>query len=69
MSLIFLEFVKIISVGLKLDRLQLQRWVSFLERNSPRSVNSNVVAVLPVPMGYDCVYDSAYDSSSPFDFE
>ena len=31
--------------------------------------NSDVAAGLPVPMGDDCVYDSACNSSSPFDFE
>ena len=67
MFLIFLECAKITSVGLKLDRSQLQHWLSFLEHN--KSENSNVVAGLPVPTGYDCVHDSACDSSSPFDFE
>ena len=35
--LIFLEGVKITSVGLKLDRLQLQHWLLFLEHNRLRS--------------------------------
>ena len=48
-------------------RPQLQRWLFFLEDN--RSENSNVVAGLPVRLGYDCAYDSACDFSSPFDFE
>ena len=39
----------------------------FSEHN--RSEKANAVAGLPVPMGYDCVYDSACDSSSPFDFK
>ena len=67
--LIFLECVKITSSGLKLDRPHLQHWLLFLEHN--RSENSNVVSGLPVLIGYDhdCVYDSAYDSSSPFDLE
>ena len=68
-SLIFLKCVKITSVSLKLDRPQLQHWLLFLEHNKPRSESTNVVAGLPVPMGYDCVYGSACDSSSPFDFE
>ena len=55
----FLEFFKITSVGLKLDR----------SHNRPRYQNSNVVAGLPVPMGYDCFYDSACDHYSTFDFE
>ena len=57
--LIFLEDVKIISIHLKLDRLQLQHWLLFLEHNrlGPKDVK-NVVAGLPVPMDYDCVYDS-----------
>ena len=65
----FLECVRITSVGLKLDRPQLQHWLLFLAHNRSRSENSNVVAGLPVRMGYGCVYDSAFDSSSPFDFE
>ena len=60
MFLIFLKWFKISSVGLKLI------WLLFLKQNRPRSENSNVVAGLPVPMGYDCAYYSAYDSSSPF---
>ena len=68
MFLIFLKCVKIASVGLKLDRPQLQHWLSFLEHNRPRSENSNVVGLL-VPTGYDCVYGSACVSSSPSDFE
>ena len=55
--------------GLKLDRPQLQHWLLFLEHNRARSEKSNVVAGLPVPIGFDCVYDLACDSSSPFDFE
>ena len=58
MFLIFLEGVKITSVGLKLDRPQLQHWLLFLEHNRLRSEDLNVVAGLPVPMDYDCVYDS-----------
>ena len=65
--LIFLECVKITSVGLKLDRPQLQYWLLFLEHN--RCKNANVAAGLPVSIGYDCVYGSACDSSSPFHFE
>ena len=69
MFLIFRECVKITSVGLKLDRPQLAQRLLFLERNRPRSENSNVVAGLPVPMSYDCVYDSACDSSGLVNFE
>ena len=54
----FLEGVKITSVGLKLDRPQLQHWLLFLEHNRLRSKDLNIVAGLPVPMDYDCVYDS-----------
>ena len=70
MFLIFLKCVKIVSVGLKLDRPQLQHWLMFLEHSwsTPKSENSNVVG-LPVPMGYDCVYASACVSFSPSDFE
>ena len=67
MFLIFLECVKITIVGLKLDRPQQQQWLLFLEHNG--SENLNAVAGLPVTMGYDCVYDSACDSSRSFDFE
>ena len=47
----FLKYVKIASVGLKLDRTQLQHWLLFSEHNwpTPKSENSNVVG-LPVPM-------------------
>ena len=70
MFLIFLKCVKIASVGLKLDRPQLQHWLLFLEHNWPasKSESSNVVG-LPVPMGYDCVCASACVASSPSDFE
>ena len=68
--LIFLNYVKIASVGLKLDRPQLQHWLLCLEHNrpTPKSENSNVVD-LPVRMGYDCVCASACVSSSHSDFE
>ena len=70
MFLIFLEGVKITSAGLKLDRPQLQHWLLFLEHNRLRSKDfKNVVAGLPVPVDYDCVYDSVRNSPSPFDFE
>ena len=59
MFLIFLEGAKITSVGLKLDRPQLQHWLLFLEHNRLRSKDLNVAAGLLVPMDYDCVYDSA----------
>ena len=58
MFLIFFEGVKIISVGLKLDRPQCQHWLLFLEHNRFRSKDLSVVAGLPVTMDYDCVYDS-----------
>ena len=61
MFLIFLEVVKITSVGLKLDRSQLQHWFLVLEHNTInklRSKDLNVVAGLPVSVEYDCVYDS-----------
>ena len=61
MFLIFLEGVKITSVGPKLDRPQLQHWLLFLEHNTINRLRSkyfNVIAVLPVPVDYDCVYDS-----------
>ena len=61
MFLIFLEDVKITSVGLKLYRPQLQHWLLFLEHNTIKRLRSkdlNVVAGLPVPVDYDCVYDS-----------
>ena len=61
MFLIFLKCVKITSVGLKLDRRQLQHWLLFLGHNTINTLRSkdlNVVASLPVPMDYDCVYDS-----------
>ena len=50
MLLIFLEGVKITSVGVKLDRPQVQHWLLFLEHNRLRSKDLNVVAGLPVPM-------------------
>ena len=68
MFLIFLEDVKISSVSLNRDRPQLQHWLLYLEHNTCRSENSNVVAGPSVPMGYDCVYDSACDSYGPFGF-
>ena len=49
------------SVGLKPDRSQLQHWLLFLEHNTInrlRSKDLNVVAGRPVPVVYDCVYDS-----------
>ena len=60
MFLIFLKYVKIVFVGLKLDRPQLQNWLLFSEHNwpTPKSENSSVVG-LPVLMGYDCVCASA----------
>ena len=61
MFLIFLESVKITSVRLKLDRPQLQHWLLFVEHNAVdrlRSKDLNFVAGLPVPVDYDCVYDS-----------
>ena len=46
MFLIFLEGAKITSVGLKLDKLQLEHWLLFLEHNRLRSKGLNVVAGL-----------------------
>ena len=69
MFIIFLECVKITSVGVKLNRPQLQHWLLVLEHNTFQKQNSNVVAGLSVTMSYDCVYASACDSSSPFHFE
>ena len=60
MFLIFLESVKITSVGLKVDRPQLQHWLLFLEHNTInrlRPKDLNVITGLPVPVDYDCVYD------------
>ena len=67
MFLIFLEGVKIISVDLKLKRPLLQHCSLFVKHN--RSEISHVVSNLPVPIGYDCVYDSICNSSSPLYFE
>ena len=50
MFLIFLEGVKITSVGLKLNRPQLQHWLLLLEHKRFRSKDLNVAAGLPVPM-------------------
>ena len=61
MFLIFLEGVKITSVCLKFDRQQLEHWLLFLEHNTINRLKSkdlNVVAGLPVPVDYDCFYDS-----------
>ena len=44
--LFFLEGVKIISVGLKLDRPQLQHWLLFLEHNRLRSKDMLLQAYL-----------------------
>ena len=52
------EGVQITSIGLKLDRPQLQHRLLFLEYNRIGSKDFNVVSGLPVPMDYDCVYDS-----------
>ena len=66
MFLIFLEGVKITSVGLKLERPQLQHWLLFLEHNRLRPKDLNVVAGLPVPVDYDCVYDSVFNHVQSF---
>ena len=60
MFLIFLEDVKIISVGLNFERPQLQHWLLFLEHNRLRSNDLSVVAGLPVPMDYDCIYPGVF---------
>ena len=47
-------------------------WLLFLEHNTInrlRSKDLNVAAGLPVAVDYDCVYDSVWNSPSPFDFE
>ena len=53
MFLIFVESAKITSVGLKIDRPQLQHWLLFLKHNRLRSKDLNVVAGLLVPMDHD----------------
>ena len=53
----FLKCVRITSVGLKLDRPQLQHWLSFLEHSRLKSKDLNVVAGLLVHMDYDCPID------------
>ena len=50
-------------------QMLLQHWILLLEHHRPRHENSNAVASLPVPMGNNCVYDTACDSHSPFHFE
>ena len=67
--LIFLECVKITSLELQLDRPQLQQWLLMLYHNRPGSKNTDTVAGLPIPMGYEWVYDSACDSFCPSVFE
>ena len=58
MFLVFLEGVKITSIGPELNKPQLQHWLLlFSEHNRIGSKDVNVVAGLPVPMDYDCVYD------------
>ena len=64
--LIFLECVKMTFVGLKLIDHSCNIRKLFLEYS--RSENSNVVAGVPVPMGYDSVYDSACVSPWSFSF-
>ena len=65
--LIFLECVKITPLELKLDRPQ--QWLLMLYHNRPRSENTYAVAGLSIPMGYEWIYDSAYDLFCPSDFE
>ena len=61
---IFLECVQINSVGLKLDRPRCT--IGYCFHNI---IGLDVAAGLPVPMSYDCDYDLACNSSSPFDPE
>ena len=57
--LIFLECAKITPLELKLDRPQLQQWLLMVCPNKPISENTDAVAGLPIPMGYEWVHDSA----------
>ena len=69
MFLRFLGGVKINSVGLKLDRPQLQHWLLFSEHNTInrlRSKDLNVVADLHVPVDYDCVFMIRFESLPVF---
>ena len=43
---------------MKLDRPQLEHCLLFLEHDRIGSKDLNVVADVPVPMDFDCVYDS-----------
>ena len=63
----FLECVEITSVRVKVNRPLLQHCLLLLEYN--KYENSNVAAGLPEPIGHDCVFDSACNSSGPFHFE
>ena len=67
MFLIFLEWVKLTSIGIKLDRPHLQHWLLFLEHD--KSQKTQMLLHLPVPLGYDYVYDLACNSYSSCDFE
>ena len=53
--LIFLECVKITPLELKLDRPQLQQWLLMLYQNRPRSENTDAVAGLSIPVGYEWI--------------
>ena len=57
----FLSVSKLPLLNLKLDRPQLQQWLLMLCHNRPRSENTDAVAGLPIPIGYEWVYDSACD--------
>ena len=66
----FLMCVKVASVGLKLDRPQLQHWLWFQNITGlPLTPENSNVVDLPVPMGYDRVCASACVSSSSSYFE
>ena len=52
---IFLECVKITPLELKLDRPQLQQWLLMLYHNGPRSENTDAIAGLSIPVGYEWI--------------
>ena len=67
--LIFLECVKITPLELKLDRPQLQQWLLMLYHNRRRSENTDAVASLSIPMGYELINNSVSNLFCPSDFE
>ena len=52
---ISLECVKITPLELQLDRPQLQQWLLMLCHNRPRSENTDAVAGLSIPVGYEWI--------------